>query len=1070
MSDLTASVPASRPPLSRDPTTDFLVVIPTCGDPSILVPTVRRVLEHAEPRTVLCLSVNPIDAAKADEAIAECSRLPNPNGVAFAVWRETGPVGFARAVNGGLRMIEGSSGLGALNVILNDDTRVTAGWLRGLQAAVDSPTVRVPAEPPVGPGSTRADRDATAYGRIGLVGPVSDRVAGMQAVNLPEGALANLDAFAAQHRLHAAGEVLTADFLSGFCVGVKFEALYDLVEWEFTKSLPVVDPWNPDALAEQGASYYRRWSLFDERFAIGGFEDNDLCVRAELAGWRCAVAGDVFVQHLGHQTLDRYPGQMRGMANRLTYYQKWSADPRASGKRLVAAYRVKIETVQDIHYFRTSLARLATICDGVAVVLTNNPLDIQDSDDFQDVKGLPESDQRFLQACSNADASGIEAALLAWIQRTWAAVPGARPLSARTSVWTGAFNEREERNALLALAESASADWILSVDHDEVLEPRVDRGTFERLMSHPDPLVRAWDFGWVNHWDSMRLVRQDQPWGDGGTFRGGMRGFRMFRVCRAAPRRVLSGNAIGLHCGNVPMHDPIACRVSGVRFRHYGYLRVNDRFRKHRRYTTIDPKPDAALTGGGYGHLVAEEGMRLAPFVAQDGIGLSMLVHGGEKAEDVARHLDVLHGLVDRAVLVWTGDLPYGQDETWTLEDSGVHPDVAAFARIFDARVILRPLDDHFAAARNAGLDALRPYAEPKGNRPPTMGWLLSLDPDEHLQDWFSDAVALRRMAECSDAYGFMFRFANLRPADTGEAPTMSETIRLIRLDPNGVMRWKGRVHEGFDAALSTLLQMGERPMLRTAPFVVINPGLGGDDLALERKTRFYQRLLLKELDENWDNAGAWVALGMQYANDGHHGKATECYQRAALCSGEGYRPHRELGMQHLRVARAFFANVARLVHQGHPQHGFAVEALRWLDVNAPEQPLVGLARRGQAPADSDVPLPWHPGADGPRVDPNKSITEHPLSVALGPEWRWLSGSDWYTTLLHPSGAYTRISAKMQAEVGHEADWSAVATALQEAVARGDTGEIVVTVPVRYLEDGGHVSTAVAKAADSEAE
>ncbi len=51
------------------------------------------------------------------------------------------------------------------------------------------------------------------------------------------------------------------------------------------------------------------------------------------------------------------------------------------------------------------------------------------------------------------------------------------------------------------------------------------------------------------------------------------------------------------------MHDPVACRVSGVRFRHYGYLRATDRFRKHRRYTTIDPNPDAALTGGGYAHL-----------------------------------------------------------------------------------------------------------------------------------------------------------------------------------------------------------------------------------------------------------------------------------------------------------------------------------------------------------------------------------------------------------------------------------------------------------------------------------
>lgn len=1048
-------MPASRPSLVRNPDLDYLIVVPTCADPAILVPTVRRLLLYAEPRTRIVLSVNSADSAKADHAVAACRALPVPPGVCLDLFEDgKGPVGFAPAVNAGLRWAQDASGVGrfgvevfkpglaTLNIILNDDVRVTAGWQRGLQAAVETPTVRIPADP-VGPdGKTRPDRDAKAYGKIGLVGPVSDRVAGMQAVTLNQPVTeATVDTVAAQHRLTTAGEVLAADFLSGFCVGLSFDALADLAETWLDLSGPMV---------EDGAirRFATTWGLFDERFRIGGYEDNDLCVRAELAGWRCAIAGEVFVHHLGHQTIDNYPGQLRGMANRLTYLQKWENDPRVSGRKLVACYRVKFETVQDVHYLRTSIARLGSLADGIALLLTNNPLEIQGDPAFQaEVGSLPDADQRMLQGCSGADVTGVRRAVEAWVRETWgSATKRPRALAATVDVWQAPWNERDERNRAIEMAEGLGADWILSVDADESIEPRVDRTLLDRIMGHPDPMVRSFDFSWLNHWDSPRLVRQDPPWGDGGTYRGGMRGFRMWRVCKAAPRRILSGNEIGLHCGNVPMHDPLACRVSGLRFRHYGYLRLQDRARRFERYTRLDPNPDAVLTGGGYGHLVHEEGMRVAPLVVQDGIGLSMLVHAGERVEDVARHLDVLHALVDRAVLVWTSPIDEGD------EHGGVPEELREIARLFGAEIVLHPLDDDFAGARNAGLDALRPWAEPdpRTGRPPTLGWVWSVDPDEHLQDWFSDSVAIRRMAEASDVYGWMLRFANLRP-DGGGAATMSETIRMVRIDPGNLMRWHGRVHEGFDRALSAIAATGERPTLRTAPFVAVNPGLGGDDVALERKTRFYQRLLLKTLDEDWDNPNAWVALGMQFENDGHTAKAVGCYERALLCEhGEGYLPYRELMLHHLRRARVFAARSMELVGQGHPYHAVAAECYRWLRENAQEQPKVGLARRGQAPPASDVALPWHPKADGPK---GHAPAEHPLSALLGPSWKWLSRPEREAVvLLHDSGAYASVGLDLLDRGFDSGPWNEVAGALAEAVEAGATGEVLVEV--RIEEDG----------------
>jgi hypothetical protein len=41
---------------------------------------------------------------------------------------------------------------------------------------------------------------------------------------------------------------------------------------------------------------------FDERFGLGFFDDDDLCVRALQAGFRLLVAQDVFVHHFGSRT------------------------------------------------------------------------------------------------------------------------------------------------------------------------------------------------------------------------------------------------------------------------------------------------------------------------------------------------------------------------------------------------------------------------------------------------------------------------------------------------------------------------------------------------------------------------------------------------------------------------------------------------------------------------------------------------------------------------------------------------------------------------------------------------
>lgn len=923
--------------LSRDKQNDFLVIVPTMAEPH-LVECVRRLIIHGDgQRLRVVLSVNAADVNDPTTiaTVARCRDLAfkAPAGVRIDIVEAGGPLGFGGAVNAGLRyaatmgkengVIVG--GIPRMTVVLNDDAQVTAGWLTGMRAALDTETIRTWGEP------GNPDRPASAYGKIGLVGPASNNAAGIQHVPVPEHMLAGgIDQFAYHYRQSNVNNYIAADFLSGFCLGLSDEALTSLITWR-----------DGD------------FDLFDERFGIGGFEDNDLLVRAEIAGFRAVVAGDVYVHHVGHATLDkRFPGQKRGLANRAVYYDKWKRADSAD-VRVCAVYRIKLETPHDVYLLRASLAKVGSIVDRVAILLTGNPADVLPLLADPEESGLMfQTDAvAFAAMRKMTDVADVARAFEDWA-RDAAGDFGTPPqMKVAACDWSAPMNERLERNAAFGLAESMGAEWILSVDADEVPEDRWTRRHIQRLVRHPDPMVRSWDFGWLNHWDSPRLVRTDAPWSDGDRYATGMRGFRLWRVCTPSPRRILAGNAIGLHCGNSPDHDPLAKRVAGLRFRHFGYLRDKDRRRKHARYTRIDPNPDAALTGGGYGHLIREEGMRVCPYVANDGIGLHMLVWEGEDPENVARWLDSLYGVVDEIVLVWTGTwdaAPVGRAfrplAAWDDASTGATPDpmpatpgngpsdeLLRIASAFGAAWLHRPLADDIAGARNAGIDALDEIRKAGGvGAPERLGWALFVDPDEVLSQPFDDCVALRRMAEASDSWGWLFVFANRVHGQ--EQPAFSESVRMSRLDPEGVMRLDGRVHEGFRKATKLLRDRGVSMQLRYAPFVCANHGIGGLPEQVQAKLERYDRLLRLQLADDPTDVSAWTSLALQYFNDDRIDEGEACLKIATMFADGEFLPFRELAFHHVRVAQGLLAKACELTasqHRGRRALDEALAALR---------------------------------------------------------------------------------------------------------------------------------------------
>lgn len=1034
-----------------------LVVIPTVADPSVLVRTVAHIAAEAKDAVnnrgklpiALVLAVNTPDPAAADEAIEACQSLCRKSGaVDLEVWRIDQPIGFGAANNRGLvAAIKRWGGLPQMTVFHNDDAHPCRGWLDGMLAALNAETVHGFSEPwrPEDPSSLRPDRDASAYGPIGIVGPLSNLVAGIQqcdAVATPAGLAkwnGNLEAFAKIVRERYPNQHVTADFISGFCVGFRKEAIEDLLlitvpqgdlygrrlveaplsGWESTDFSKI--PWigegtTDEALAGPGSGYIGIWD--EETYRIAGYEDNDICIRAELASWRCIVAADVFVAHEGHQTFDRlFPEMQRGLRNRAAHYAKWR--PLTNPSRplhLGAVCRLKFEVGHDIQLFKTSLQRMSQIADSISVVLTANPLEVINDPGWEnEEKLLGELERAMLQQCEGRDAEGVAQVVQAWMAQAIASLSdnrlGTSPEEVygklKVVVWEGEFNERDERNLSFQLAEEAGADWIISFDHDEVVENRLTRRHFERWMRHPDPGVRAYDCRWANHWDHARLVRLDRPWGDGGTFEGGMHGFRLFRLPRRAdgtlarPRRIMAGTSNGLHCGNSPDHDVTAKRVAHFTFRHFGYVRWRDRRRKLERYNRQDTDRNPMLTGGTkrnpYAHIIHEQGMTMAPWVAENGIGLHILVHRGETPDNLARLLDHAYSVADRVVLVWT-DPWTEEDKRWLAEpepaiaarvakqdelrtrweafakeaepgqplppqppkmrtsqvagsfagpwpETGPSVEMAWMADAFGCEWVHQPLNDHLGRARNAGIEALRAAAN-------GIGWSWFMDLDEVFEDSFASMVAVREMAQASDCHGWLFVFANYH---AGQEPTRSDSIRIARLIPG--MELHGRVHETFDKALTQLMEAGEEISIRQAPFMVHHYGLAVDDEALGKKLRKYMRMLVLELEDDPHNSQAWVSLGMHFLNDGRLDKGEECLNRAVLCAGTGYLAFKEKAFYHLRIGVGMLREALLRTGKGHDFRKANEAFYQLLRREVPDMPILGSARHG-VPTAPDVELP----------------------------------------------------------------------------------------------------------------
>lgn len=178
-------------------------------------------------------------------------------------------LGFPKAVNQALKIAKAEYVL-----IANNDIIVTKNWLERL--------VRL------------AEKDS----KYGVIGVLSNQVSGIQKIDTNYVTLEQMKIFAEELAKNNNGQFIEFPRVTFLCTLLKRK----LVE---------------------------KIGALDERFSPGNFEDDDYCIRALLAGYKCLIAKDVFVHHFGSKSFTA-DGQKKYLdlleKNRQIFIEKWGAD------------------------------------------------------------------------------------------------------------------------------------------------------------------------------------------------------------------------------------------------------------------------------------------------------------------------------------------------------------------------------------------------------------------------------------------------------------------------------------------------------------------------------------------------------------------------------------------------------------------------------------------------------------------------------------------------------------------------------------------------------------------------
>lgn len=180
-------------------------------------------------------------------------------------------LGFPASVNQGIK-----EAVGEYIIIANNDIVLTNGWLERMIESAESDS------------------------SVGIVGPISNEVSGLQKdVNAKYSTIEEMHKYASVIAEKNKGDVLIFPRVAFLCTLIKKEVI-------------------------------KKIGGLDERFTPGNYEDDDFCLRAQLAGYKTVIAKDVFIHHFGSKSFKaegnaKYFERLK--INEAKFVEKWGTTP-----------------------------------------------------------------------------------------------------------------------------------------------------------------------------------------------------------------------------------------------------------------------------------------------------------------------------------------------------------------------------------------------------------------------------------------------------------------------------------------------------------------------------------------------------------------------------------------------------------------------------------------------------------------------------------------------------------------------------------------------------------------------
>ncbi len=242
------------------------IIIPVFNQIEYTLETIESIYRETEENFELIL----IDNGSDEKTAVPLQKLSDEK-ENVKVIRNDENLGFPKAINQGLRAAHGK-----YVVIANNDIVVTKGWLRKMIVHAESRP------------------------NIGIVGTISNKVSGVQLVkNAEYKTIDEMQKFAGKVETEMRGKKYEFPRVAFLCT---------LIKWRVVEKI----------------------GGLDERFSPGNYEDDDYCLRAQLAGFKTVIALDVFIHHYGSKSFtaegnEKYARLLE--ENKRKFINKWGGTP-----------------------------------------------------------------------------------------------------------------------------------------------------------------------------------------------------------------------------------------------------------------------------------------------------------------------------------------------------------------------------------------------------------------------------------------------------------------------------------------------------------------------------------------------------------------------------------------------------------------------------------------------------------------------------------------------------------------------------------------------------------------------